>query len=52
MDGGAAVLYGFGIIHSYALTATSIEGKIEWGAGPLFALSYAAAALFLLLCGK
>jgi AGZA family xanthine/uracil permease-like MFS transporter len=46
----AAVLAYFGVIHAYTLTASGIENQLRWGAAPAFALSYAAAAIFLLLC--
>jgi AGZA family xanthine/uracil permease-like MFS transporter len=46
----AALLAAFGVIHAYALTSAGIEGRIGWGAAPAFALSYAAGAVFLLLC--
>jgi AGZA family xanthine/uracil permease-like MFS transporter len=46
----AAVLSSFGIIHAYTLTPAGIEGRIGWGVAPEFALSYGAAAVFLLLC--
>jgi AGZA family xanthine/uracil permease-like MFS transporter len=48
----AAILSAFGVIHAYALTAAGIEGRIGWWAAPEFALSYAAGALFLLLCAR
>ena len=48
----AAVLSAFGVIHAYTLTAAGIEGRIGWNAAPGFALSYAAAAAFLLACGR
>jgi AGZA family xanthine/uracil permease-like MFS transporter len=47
----AAVLSAFGVIHAYILTSTGVEGRIEWGAAPEFAFSYAGGSLFLLLCG-
>ncbi len=47
----AAVLAAFGIIHAFALTPSGIEGRIGWWVAPAFALSYAAGAVFLLLCG-
>jgi AGZA family xanthine/uracil permease-like MFS transporter len=47
----ASVLAAFGVIHAYSITSTGVEGRIEWGAAPEFALSYAAGTLFLLLCG-
>ncbi len=46
----AAILSCFGILHAYRLTATGIEGRIGWNAAPQFALSYAAASIFLLIC--
>jgi AGZA family xanthine/uracil permease-like MFS transporter len=46
----AAVLSAFGVIHAYALMPAGIEGRIGWWAAPEFALSYAAGAVFLLLC--
>jgi len=48
--GAAAVLSAFGVIHAYALGPAGIEGKIGWWAAPEFALSYAAGAVFLLVC--
>jgi adenine/guanine/hypoxanthine permease len=47
----AAVLAAFGVIHAYTLTPAGIEGQLRWDAAPEFALSYAAGAVFLLLCG-
>jgi AGZA family xanthine/uracil permease-like MFS transporter len=47
----AAFFAWFGVMHAYALTGAGIEGRIGWGAAPEFALSYAAGAVFLLLCG-
>jgi adenine/guanine/hypoxanthine permease len=47
----AAVLAAFGVIHAYALGPAGIEGRIGWWVAPEFALSYAAGAAFLLLCG-
>jgi adenine/guanine/hypoxanthine permease len=49
--GAAAVLAFFGLIHAYALTPAGIEGRIGWNAAPAFAFSYAAGAVFMLLCG-
>jgi AGZA family xanthine/uracil permease-like MFS transporter len=46
----AALFAWFGVMHAYTLTASGIEGRIGWGAAPAFAFSYAAGALFLLLC--
>jgi len=46
----AAVLSAFGVIHAYTLSASGIENQLRWGAAPEFALSYAAGAIFLLLC--
>ena len=46
----AALLAAFGVIHAYALGPAGIEGRIGWWAAPEFALSYAAGAVFLLLC--
>jgi AGZA family xanthine/uracil permease-like MFS transporter len=46
----AALLAAFGVIHAYALTPAGIEGRIGWWEAPEFALSYAAGAVFLLLC--
>lgn len=46
----ASLLSAFGVIHAYRLTPSGIEGIIAWGAAPAFAFSYAAGALFLLLC--
>ncbi len=47
----AALLAAFGVIHAYALGPAGIEGRIGWWVAPEFALSYAAGAFFLLLCG-
>jgi AGZA family xanthine/uracil permease-like MFS transporter len=47
----AALLAAIGVIHAYRLTSAGIEGNIAFGAAPAFALSYAAAAVLLLLCG-
>lgn len=47
----AALLSAFGVIHAYTLTAAGIEGRIGRAAAPACALSYAAGAAFLLLCG-
>ena len=47
----AAILSALGVIHAFQLTTNGIEGHIGWGAAPAFALSYAAGALFLVLCG-
>ncbi len=47
---GAAVLADFGVIHAYTLTSNGVEGRIGWDAALEFALSYAAGAIFLLLC--
>ena len=49
--GAAALLAAFGVIHAYTLTPAGVEGNLQWGAAPEFALSYAGGALFLLLCG-
>jgi len=46
----AAVLSAFGVIHAYTLTSAGIENQLRWAAAPSFALSYAAGAVFLLLC--
>jgi len=48
--GAAAVFSGFGVMHAYTLTVAGIEGRIGWGSAPAFACSYAAGAVFLLLC--
>ena len=50
--GTAAIFSFFGVIHAYSLTSIGIEGRIGWNAAPAFASSYAAGALFLLLCGN
>lgn len=49
--GAAAVLSAFGMIHAYGLTPGGVVSRIGWGAAPEFAWSYAAGALFLLVCG-
>ena len=46
----AAIFSFFGLIHAYRLTAQGIENKFGLWAAPGFALSYLAAALFLLIC--
>ncbi|HUA77712.1 MAG TPA: hypothetical protein VMA86_08570 [Acetobacteraceae bacterium] len=46
----AAALSAFGVIHAYTLGPAGIEGRIGWWVAPEFALSYAAGAIFLLLC--
>jgi AGZA family xanthine/uracil permease-like MFS transporter len=46
----AALFAAFGVMHAYTLTSAGIEGRIGWGSAPAFALSYAAGAVFLLLC--
>jgi AGZA family xanthine/uracil permease-like MFS transporter len=45
-----AVLSSLGVIHAYDLTATGIVNKLGIFAAPEFALSYAAAAVFLAGC--
>ena len=47
----AALLSALGVIHAWRLTPAGIEGHIGWWVAPEFALSYAAGALFLVLCG-
>jgi AGZA family xanthine/uracil permease-like MFS transporter len=49
--GAAAVLAFFGVIHGYALTPSGVVGRIGWWAGPEFAMSYGAGAVFLLVLG-
>jgi AGZA family xanthine/uracil permease-like MFS transporter len=46
----AAIFSAFGVMHAYTLTSAGIEGRIGWGSAPAFAYSYAAGAVFLLLC--
>jgi AGZA family xanthine/uracil permease-like MFS transporter len=46
----AAVLSAAGVIHAWRLTPAGIEGRIGWWVAPQFALSYAAGAIFLVLC--
>jgi AGZA family xanthine/uracil permease-like MFS transporter len=48
----AAVLSAFGVIHAYALTPGGVAGRVGWWTAPEFALSYAAGAVFLLLCSR
>jgi AGZA family xanthine/uracil permease-like MFS transporter len=48
--GVAAGLSAFGVIHAYRLSAGGVEARIGWWAAPDFALSYAAGAVFLILC--
>jgi AGZA family xanthine/uracil permease-like MFS transporter len=48
--GAAAALSALGVIHAWRLTPAGIEGRIGLWAAPEFALSYAAGALFLVLC--
>jgi AGZA family xanthine/uracil permease-like MFS transporter len=45
-----AVLSFFGVIHAARLTAQGVENHIAFFAAPSFALSYAAAGLFLVVC--
>jgi AGZA family xanthine/uracil permease-like MFS transporter len=45
-----AVLSFFGLIHAYDLNSAGIVNKVEIFAAPEFAISYAAAALFLVGC--
>jgi len=45
-----AILSFFGLIHAFQLTPQGIDTKIGWCAAPEFAVSYALAALFLVLC--
>jgi hypothetical protein len=45
-----AALSCFGIIHAYDLSAAGIVNKLGIFAAPGFAVSYAAAALFLAAC--
>ena len=49
--GAAAVLSAFGVIHAYALAGGGVISRIGWWTAPEFAWSYAAGALFLLVCG-
>jgi AGZA family xanthine/uracil permease-like MFS transporter len=49
--GAAGVLSAFGVIHAYTLTRGGVISRIGWWAAPEFAWSYAAGALFLLVCG-
>jgi adenine/guanine/hypoxanthine permease len=46
----SSLLAAFGVIHAYALTPSGVTGNIGWGTAPAFALSYAAGAVFALLC--
>ena len=46
----ASALSAIGVIHSWRLTPAGVEGRIGWLAAPEFALSYAAGAVFLLIC--
>src|SRR2546422_3453023 len=45
-----AVLASFGVIHAYDLSSAGIVNKLGIFAAPEFAISYAAAALFLAGC--
>jgi len=47
-----AVLSAFGVIHAYTLAPDGVESLIRWGGSPAFAWSYAAGAVFLLLCAR
>ena len=49
--GAAGVLSAFGVIHAYTLSPGGVTSRIGWWAAPEFAWSYAAGALFLLVCG-
>lgn len=44
----AAVFSFFGLIHSYAITASGVINPLGWNQAPAFALSYLAGALILL----
>ncbi len=46
----ASGLSAIGVIHAWQLTPAGVEGRIGWLAAPEFALSYAAGAVFLLIC--
>lgn len=46
----AAALSWFGILHSYVLGPSGIEGRIGWAMAPTFAYSYFTGAAFLVLC--
>jgi adenine/guanine/hypoxanthine permease len=46
----ASALSAIGVIHAWRLTPAGVEGRIGWWAAPEFALSYAAGAVFLLIC--
>jgi AGZA family xanthine/uracil permease-like MFS transporter len=50
--GALALLSAFGVIHAYVLAPSGVESVIQWGAAPAFAWSYAAGAVFLLLCER
>jgi AGZA family xanthine/uracil permease-like MFS transporter len=50
--GTIAVLSAFGVIHAYTLAPDGVESVIRWGAAPAFAWSYAAGAVFLLVCAR
>jgi AGZA family xanthine/uracil permease-like MFS transporter len=45
-----AILSFFGLIHAFQLTPQGIDTKLGWCAAPEFAISYAMAAVFLVLC--
>jgi AGZA family xanthine/uracil permease-like MFS transporter len=45
-----AILSFFGLIHAFQLTPQGIDTKIGWCAAPEFAISYALAAIFLVVC--
>lgn len=48
--GAAAVLSCLGLMHAYILSPEGVENKLGFFAAPEFAVSYAAAAVFLLCC--
>jgi adenine/guanine/hypoxanthine permease len=48
--GAGAVLSFFGLMHAYTLTPAGVENRLGVFAAPAFALSYAAAAVFLVGC--
>jgi adenine/guanine/hypoxanthine permease len=46
----ASVLSTFGVIHTYLLSPSGVEGRIGWWVAPQFTLPYAAGAVFLAAC--
>lgn len=45
-----SVLACFGVVHAYAFTAQGVENKLGFWVAPAVTVSYAAGALFLVIC--